>query len=131
MSYLLSKSQRNLMVGALALFNSALLSAAEDFRIEFDWYDGMKHCFASESPEIFLFNVPEGTTTLKVKMKDKQSAYRHGGGEVAYDGGSSIPQGALDYWEGPCPPSPHTYEFIVEAVGGVKKAKAKFSQKYP
>ena len=85
------------MIGfSLITLNSIPVSAEEEFRIEFDWYDDMKNCFSRESPEILLFNVPEGTTKLKVKMKDKQSPYRHGGDTVAYNGESSIARGALD-----------------------------------
>ena len=97
--------------------------AAGEFRIEFEWDKDMKTCSASESPEIKLFDVPEGTTELKVKMKDKQSAYRHGGGVVPYNGEGAIVAGALSSWEGPCPPSPHTYEFIVDAIASGKKSR--------
>ena len=107
------------------------LATAEDFKIEFEWDPNMKSCFSKNSPEIKVFNVPVDTKTLSVKMKDRQSNYNHGGGKFTYNGESSIPAGALQSWEGPCPPAgkTHTYYFTVVAKGG-KKAKAKYSQKF-
>lgn len=109
------------------------LALADEFRIEFTWDPDMKRCFSKESPEIKLFNVPEGTTQLRVKMVDRDArSYPHGGGRIDYDGESSIAQGALKKWEGPCPPSgTHTYEFIVDARAGKKKVgKAKYAQPF-
>ncbi len=103
---------------------------AEDFRIEFAWAADMEECFATHSPEIKLFNVPAGTTKLKISMIDEDNPYNHGGGKMKYNGEASIPAGTLKSWKGPCPPSQHTYTFIVKTKGG-KKVKAKFSQKYP
>ncbi len=105
-------------------------SAGNAFKISFHWEAGMKKCFSRVSPPVQLMNVPLGTTTLKVVMEDADSSYAHGGGTVNYSGGSVIPSGALKSWEGPCPPSPHTYTFKVKAIGG-ETARARFSQKYP
>ena len=128
---------KTLTISALALaailIQSMSPALADEFRIEFTWSPDMKRCFSKESPEIKLFNVPEGTTQLRVKMVDRDApAYRHGGGKLGYDGESSIPQGALKNWKGPCPPSgSHTYEFIVDARAGKKKmGKAKYSQPF-
>lgn len=63
-------------------------------------------------------------------MIDEDNPYNHGRGKMRYNGESSIPAGTLESWKGPCPPSQHTYSFIVKAKGG-EKAKAKYSQKYP
>ena len=117
-------------VTTLLLMLSSFVNA-EEFRIEFDWDPEMQKCFSTISPEIRLFNVPEGTTKLKVNMKDKQSKYRHGGGTVKFDGESTIPAGALKSWKGPCPPrsETHIYVFTVKTKGG-KKAKASHKQKY-
>jgi len=112
------------------LFLIAPFAHAEEFRIEFDWPEDMAVCFAKQSPEIRLFNVPEGTKKLTVTMIDEDNPYRHGGGKMKYSGESAIPAGTLKNWEGPCPPSPHTYTFIVKTKGG-NKAKARYSQKYP
>lgn len=104
---------------------------ADDFSIEFEWAADMKRCFSNVSPEIKLNNVPQGTTKLIVKMVDKDAlGYNHGGGKFKYNGESSIPAGALNRWEGPCPPDgTHTYSFIVKTKGG-EKAKASFSQPF-
>jgi len=42
-------------------------------------------------------------------------SFTHGGGTVKYTGSGSIPAGAFSY-TGPCPPSPHDYEFEVTAI---------------
>lgn len=107
--------------------------SADEFRIEFVWDPDMKRCFSRESPEIKLFNVPEGTTQLRVKMVDKNApSYPHGGGKVDYNGEASIVKGALKKWKGPCPPSgTHTYEFTVRARAGKKKVgKASYAQPF-
>ena len=104
--------------------------AAGEFSIEFKWDPQMKECFSTRSPEISLFNVPAGTTKLSIRMKDEDSPYNHGGGKMKYNGENVIPAGTLSYWKGPCPPSQHTYTFVVTAKGG-DKARASYSQKYP
>ncbi len=120
---------------SIAITTSLLLLSnivrADDFKIEFEWDPEMKKCSSNASPEIKLFDVPEGTTKLKVNMKDKQSNYRHGGGTVKYNGEDAIPAGALKNWEGPCPPrsETHIYVFTVKTKGG-EKAKASYKQKY-
>ena len=117
----------------VVLIQSMSPALADEFRIEFTWDPDMQRCFSKESPEINLFNVPEGTTQLRVKMVDRDAtSYPHGGGKLDYNGESSIPQGALKKWKGPCPPSgSHTYEFIVDARAGKKKAgKAKYAQPF-
>lgn len=108
-------------------------ASGDEFRIEFTWDPNMERCFSKESPEIKLFNVPEGTTQLRVKMVDRDAPnYPHGGGRIDYNGESSIPPGVLNKWKGPCPPAgTHTYEFIVDARAGKKKAgKAKYTQPF-
>ena len=123
-------------IGALCLSALALLASpvsADEFRIEFTWDADMERCFSNVSPEIFLFNVPAGTTQLRVKMVDRDAvSYPHGGGRIDYNGEASIPKGALKKWKGPCPPSgTHTYEFIVDARAGKKKVgKAKHRQPF-
>ena len=115
------------------LAQSVSPARADEFGIEFTWDPDMKRCFSEVSPEIKLHNVPEGTTQLRVKMVDRDApSFSHGGGKVDYNGESSVPQGALNKWKGPCPPSgTHTYEFIVDARVGKKKAgKAKYAQPF-
>ncbi len=106
---------------------------ADEFAIEFEWYDGMKECFSKKSPEIKLINLPEGVTKFKVKMVDKDApGFGHGGGKIKYEGGDVIPHGALKSWKGPCPPSTHTYSFQVQAYAEKKKVGyASYDQKFP
>lgn len=129
--------KKMLTIGALVLafMSTQLISPAfaAEFRIEFTWDPDMERCFSKVSPEIKLFDVPEGTTQLRVKMVDRDApAFRHGGGKIDYNGESAIAQGALKKWKGPCPPSgAHTYEFTVDARVGKKKAgKASFAQPF-
>jgi phosphatidylethanolamine-binding protein (PEBP) family uncharacterized protein len=58
--------------------------------------------------------------------------YPHGGGSVSYSGSGSIPYGAFSY-KGPCPPSPHTYEFTVKALdaSGNVLATGKAKRRFP
>lgn len=106
------------------------ISNVNNFKIKFDWEAGMNKCFSTKSPPIQLMNVPAGTKSFKVVMVDEDSSYDHGGGKVAYSGGSVISAGALNNWQGPCPPLRHKYTFKVTAYGG-QKVRAKYSQNYP
>ena len=80
-----------------------------------DWGPTMK-CFDPQSPPIEVSGVPQGTAKLDIRMIDlDMPSYPHGGATVAWSGESSLPYGAFRY-RGPCPPSPHTYEFTVKAL---------------
>ena len=90
---------------------------AAELTVDFSW-EGIAAC-SHESPEIRVAGVPEGTTELRVKLKDVDvPAWNHGGGKVAHDGSGVIPAGALKIgYNGPCPPSGrHKYEFSVMAL---------------
>ena len=87
--------------------------------VAFSW-EGTPAC-SHESPEIQVSNVPDGTVSLRVKLKNvKVPEWNQGGGSVAYDGSGIIPAGALDIgYNGPCPPDGRIkYEFSVMAVNG-------------
>ena len=87
--------------------------------VSFKW--SSKSGCSRVSPEIHIGGIPTGTQYLKVKMTDLNlKSYRHGGGEVIYNGSGIIPEGALKSYEGPCPPNPHNYEFLVQALNGEK-----------
>ncbi len=104
--------------------------------ISFDWTSTSGCASTSPSPPITVSNIPDGTKYLKVTMVDlDNTSYRHGGGEVTYDGSGSIIEGALNSYEGPCPPSgAHTYEITVQALIEDKSlviGQGSFSRKYP
>jgi hypothetical protein len=83
------------------------------------------------SPAIRVGGVPAGTAALAVEMVDLDLAgFDHGGGRVplapGMRGEAVIPEGALDGWMGPCPPtgSDHRYEMRVRALDGAGRALA-------
>lgn len=95
-----------------------------------------KHGCSNISPEIALSGVPEGTTQLKVRLKDLNVLnWNHGGGTIDYDGSGVIPEGALKSgYNGPCPPSgSHIYQFTVTAIdaNGNILGTGKAKQRYP
>lgn len=59
----------------------------------------------------------------------------HGGGEVAFKGGKTIPCGAISNFRGPAPPpgQVHDYEWTVRALAtdGRELAVAKAERKFP
>ena len=83
--------------------------------VDFSWV-GTSAC-SSKSPAFSIENVPAETATLKFLMTDlDKRTFNHGGGTVAYSGGSAVPAGAFSY-TGPCPPSgSHTYQWDVQAL---------------
>ncbi len=120
-----------IVVTSLAVL--AVTSPAFSMSMSFKW-GPTKKCFDSKSPPITVKGVPEGTKKLKFKMVDLNArSYPHGGGTVKWKGNGKLPYGAFRY-KGPCPPSPHTYEFTVKAVGSgnkvlaTAKAKRRFSK---
>ncbi|MCC7048429.1 MAG: phospholipid-binding protein [Alphaproteobacteria bacterium] len=112
-----------LFAAVLALAGPAFApgAAAQQFAIDFTWA-GTGKC-SDRSPAIGLSNVPAGTASLDVQMVDLDvPGFKHGGGKVAYAGGSEIPAGAVRY-VGPCPPSGrHSYRFRVTALDASGKA---------
>ena len=106
-------------------------AAHADMALKFDW-GPTKKCFDSKSPPMAISGVPEGTQTLDIRMIDRNSPYNHGGGKVKYSGQSALPYGAYKY-QGPCPPTTHTYQFTAKAldVKGKVLATAKATRKFP
>jgi len=114
---------------ALILFSNGAALAMD---VKFNW-GPTKDCFDTNSPPFEISNVPEGTKTLSFRMIDLQvPAYPHGGGTVSYEGSGSIPYGAFKY-KGPCPPSPHMYEFTVKALdaSGTVLAASTAKRRFP
>ena len=117
------------VVAATLLITGTCASAME---LSFSW-GPTKKCFDSKSPPMTVSKVPNGTEKLKFKMVDRNAmGYRHGGGTVEFKGSGNLPYGAFRY-KGPCPPSPHTYEFTVQAIdmSGKVLAKATARRKFP
>lgn len=123
---------RHFLLSALLVFIPAAVHAA-DMTVSFK-FDKSSKC-SRTSPEIKVENIPAGTVAFKVKLRDLDVSWRHGGGEVANDGTGIIPKGALtDGYNGPCPPDGwHTYRFIVKAVNADDDtiAEAEADQRFP
>src|SRR6266478_3319662 len=85
-------------------------------QIDFPWAQ-TERC-TSESPEIHVSNVPNGTVRFEVVLQDLDvPTYHHGGGTVVTNPKADISAGALNDYNGPCPPSgSHTYRFTVNAL---------------
>ncbi len=110
--------------------------AAVTLNVSFDWTNTSGCASQSPSPPITVSNIPNGTKFLKVNMVDLNNiSYPHGGGEVTYDGTGSITEGALNHYQGPCPPSAtHTYKITVQALNGDKSlvlGQGSYSRQYP
>lgn len=100
--------------------------------LSFDW-GPTKDCFDQNSPPMRVSDVPAGTEKLRFRMIDLNAPdYPHGGGTVSYNGNGKLPYGAFRY-TGPCPPSPHVYQFTVEALDGAGKilGKATAKKRFP
>lgn len=117
---------------AIGILLAATTAASADMSMSFTW-GPTKKCFDSKSPPITMSGVPEGTKKIKFVMVDKDApSFSHGGGSVNWTGKKSLPYGAFRY-KGPCPPSPHTYQFTAKAVDGYGKtlATARASRRFP
>ena len=111
--------------------------AGPELGIEFSWPRGMKTCFDTQSPEIRLEGVPEGTQTFSVAVYDTEYSVNHGGGKVENDGTGIIALGAVPDYRGPCSDlalsGPGKYQFTVKALGGDNQvlASGKKTRSYP
>jgi phosphatidylethanolamine-binding protein (PEBP) family uncharacterized protein len=118
---------------ALTVFGFSVSEAAA-FSASFRWCSKMPQ--STTSPAFALSNVPKGTSSFSLAMIDHQAGYNHGGGTVAYNGGRSIPCGAIPYgWVGPFPPNGevHIYEFIIKALdaSGGELGEARATRRFP
>ena len=87
-------------------------AAADDFTLDFDWGD-IPRCTTGypgvvPNPVFTLSGVPERTVTVEFRLRDLDApTYRHGGGEVAYEGQATVSPGAFQY-KSPCPAARET-----------------------
>jgi phosphatidylethanolamine-binding protein (PEBP) family uncharacterized protein len=113
------------MVIMIALFgcNSTKVSEnASVLNVTFEWTKAS--VCSSVSPEIHIMNIPKETKFLRIKVVDlDMPTYDHGGGEVLYDGSTTVSEGALKTYDGPCPlfGVEHSYEIAVQALNADKK----------
>jgi phosphatidylethanolamine-binding protein (PEBP) family uncharacterized protein len=93
---------------------------AAKLNVAFEWTE--KSRCSRISPPITITNIPAETKFLDFRMVDQNMpSYNHGGGMIAFSGSSTIPEGALKSYDGPCPPgSPHRYEITVNALNDQK-----------
>jgi phosphatidylethanolamine-binding protein (PEBP) family uncharacterized protein len=100
-------------------------------------WDGITACSgrpgSSPSPRFRIANAPAGTVQIEFRMTDLDAPrFAHGGGTVAYAGGTEIAAGAFTFM-GPCPPEPHRYEWSATArdAAGKSLGTTKAVLKYP
>jgi len=118
------------IIAAMAL--CCIPVSAHAMSLSFSW-GPTKACFDGKSPPMKLGGVPRGTKKLDIRMVDlNMPSYPHGGGRIAYKGKKNLPYGAFRY-KGPCPPSPHTYQFTAKALdaNGKVLATAKARKRFP
>lgn len=129
----------NLATFALVWALSAGTASARDFSIRFTW-GNIPLCTSGSpnrvtNPEFRLTNVPQGTRFIRFKLVDLDvPTYNHGGGVVAWSGGTTVPSGAFRY-KSPCPPNgAHSYEWTATAQSrrnGGRLGVAKARRDYP
>lgn len=112
---------------------------AEEFELKFSSWGGIPSCTSGRSgvvasPGFQIKNLPEGTTTVQLRLKDLDvPGYNHGGSKrlkISKDG--RIAAGTFSY-KSPCPPSGvHTYEWTATARKGSKLlGSASARRRYP
>ena len=104
-------------LGCGLLVSSTAFADETQLQIDFSWAQTQR-C-TSESPEIHVSNVPNGTVRFEVVLQDLDvPTYHHGGGTVVAGPKADISAGALNDYNGPCPSSgSHTYRVTVNALG--------------
>ena len=120
------------IMAAAALTMVTATAQADDLGVAFKW-SSADRCSHS-SPEIHVSNIPAGTKSFRVRLKDNDvPSWRHGGGTVPADASGVIPKGALtDGYNGPCPPDgTHHYEIIVKALDANDDTLAEGSAEQP
>lgn len=129
--------KRILLPACMIVF--APMAQAADFELKFSSWGGIPLCSSGQpgmvgNPSFQLNNLPEGTTSVQLRLKDLDvPGYNHGGSKrlnIREDG--RIAAGTFRY-KSPCPPSGvHTYEWTATArKGGKSLGSASARRRYP
>jgi len=123
---------------AVAALSIGLATSASAFSLSFSWA-GLKLCNTGNpnvvgSPAFHVGGVPKGTTKISLYLHDNDAPdFNHGGGTVAYSGGTTLAGGAFRY-QSPCPPGGH-HHYVWSATAmdasGKVLGKASASKMYP
>src|SRR5260370_14354982 len=82
---------------ALASGGVAATALADEAHLQIDFSWAQTQMCTSESPEIHVSNVPNGTVKFEVILQDLDvPTYHHGGGTVVANPKGDIPTGALN-----------------------------------
>lgn len=114
-------------IHALAVLVASLLPIASPVlaqgQLSVDWEWKSAHRCSATSPTLMIAGIPSDTRTLEVTLVDHDAMhFNHGGGSAPHSGGetATLPEGALQKYQGPCPPNfssfGHDYEFKVRAI---------------
>ena len=130
---------KKIFLTLLLLITTTEYLYAQTLNVDFKWM--LKHKCSKSSPELKVENIPKGTVELKINMIDHQRPLLnsfHGGGnlknEAGFPSSFTIAEGALQTYNGPCPPDVesyfgHEYEFFVVAVDKQNNEVGKSSKK--
>jgi phosphatidylethanolamine-binding protein (PEBP) family uncharacterized protein len=130
---------KKIFLTLLLLITTTEYLYAQTLNVDFKWM--LKHKCSKSSPELKVENIPKGTVELKINMIDHQRPNQnsfHGGGnlkkEAGFPSSFTIVEGALQTYNGPCPPDVesyygHDYEFFVVAVDKQNTEVGKGSKK--
>jgi len=130
---------KKIFLTLLLLITTTEYLYSQTLNVDFKWM--LKHRCSKSSPELKVENIPKGTVELRVTMSSHRrpdnNAY-HGGGnlknEAGFPSSFTIAEGALQTYNGPCPPPQesyfgHDYEFFVVAVDKQNNEVGKSSRK--
>jgi phosphatidylethanolamine-binding protein (PEBP) family uncharacterized protein len=127
---------KKIFLTLLLLITTTEYLYAQTLNVDFKWM--LKHQCSKSSPELKVENIPKGTVEMRIQMIDlDRRTNPHGGGylknEAGFPSTSTIAEGALQSYTGPCPPNfssfGHDYEFFVVAVDKQNNEVGKGSKK--
>lgn len=112
----------------VSLSLSSLAFAQTGLTVDWDW--NLSDKCSHTSPALLVSGIPSETKMLNVAMVDRDfTSFNHGGGSVEHNGSTSttVSQGALKSYDGPCPPNfysfGHDYEITVKAIAADGKTE--------
>ena len=127
---------KKIFLTLLLLITTTEYLYAQTLNVDFKWM--LKHQCSKSSPELKVENIPKGTVEMRIQMIDlDMRTFNHGGGNLKNEAGfpstSTIAEGALQSYTGPCLPNfssfGHDYEFFVVAVDKQNNEVGKGSKK--